>query len=132
MKPEYQDWIRAFEERCGGAHATLGRCRQAAEEMIQAFPELSLEKGHVECPLPWGRRGHWWCVAPNGEIVDPTAGQFTCGIFDYDPFKEGDEVVIGKCMQCGETIWGQPGGYEYFCSKDCEDTQVSYLNSLCR
>lgn len=47
---KYSDWIAAFEARWGGPEATIGRCKEAAHEMAEAFPELVVKPGHVECP----------------------------------------------------------------------------------
>jgi hypothetical protein len=46
----YADWIAAYAARTG---PLLGRCRVAAEEMVGAFPELTIVRGHVWVP-GWG------------------------------------------------------------------------------
>jgi len=121
MKPAHADWIRAYEAKCGGGPATLGKCREAVEEMVAQFPELTLVRGHVDCPPPWNRRAHWWTKRADGTIVDPTVGQFVCGILRYEEYKEGDPVRLGKCMNCGVEIWGPPGKTRAsVCSEDCE------------
>lgn len=123
----YDDWIAAYHERLGGGFKTLGRCQQASREMKAAFPELEIVKGHVHCPEPWGKRGHWWLVDPEGNIVDPTAAQFPL-IFEYEPYREGDEIRVGTCMDCGEALRGQPGTHRTFCDKTCEETYLTYMN----
>lgn len=117
----YEEWIAAYVEKKEGK--LLGRCKEAVEEMVLAFPELKKVPGHVYCG--WGRRGHWWCVTSDGKIVDPTVQQFDI-VFEYEPWVPGTEVRVGKCMECGEEIWKaiqsleEEPGRETFCSKDCE------------
>lgn len=120
MKPEYRAWIRAYEETSGGRASTLGKCESASREMVEAFPELTQVRGHVLCPEPYGKRGHWWCETEDGTVIDPTAGQFTFGIFSYEEYVEGDEIRLGKCMNCGDEIWGSPErGRPSVCSDSC-------------
>jgi hypothetical protein len=127
----YRSWIKQYEDRCGGPAHTLGKCKAAVGEMATAFPELTVVRGHVRCPEPWGKRAHWWLTCPAGEIVDPTASQFTDGILDYEPFKEGDQVRLGPCLDCGESIWGQPDEYSshMFCNDTCKKRYAAYLNN---
>lgn len=131
-------WIAAYEERCGGPAATLGRCKEAAEEMAAAFPgELRVVRGHVDCPEPWGRRAHWWCElveSPTRAIVDPTRGQFPFVDFliDYEEYEEGEPVRRGTCTDCGEAIWAPPEDDTVdtdFCDARCRDAYAAYLNS---
>lgn len=111
----------------GEPHRTLGRCHEIAFEMAGVFDDLRLVTGHVYCPEPWGKRGHWWLVDLDGAIVDPTAGQFTCGIDRYEEYADGDPVRLGACMNCGEDIWGPPGPRPTFCGGVCEATYVAYM-----
>lgn len=125
----YAEWIAAYHKRLGGPEWTYGRCREAAEEMKAAFPELEVKWGHVYCPPPWGTRGHWWLVDPKGTIVDPTAAQFSDGIHAYEEWVEGDDVRLGSCYNCGAEIWGPPdNGHPIACSPECHDSYVAYLN----
>jgi hypothetical protein len=122
----YSEWIAAYVERHNGA--VLGLCRQAVVEMRETFPELTEVRGHVYCA--WGKRGHAWLVDPAGEIVDPTRAQFP-GIIQYEPWKPGDEVRVGKCMECGDDIWrpiqslDEDPGHASVCSKECEDALMA-------
>ena len=100
MKPEYQRWITEYLVRIGGE--PLGKCQEACKEMVTAFPELKKIRGHVHCP--WGKRAHVWLEDTEGKIVDPTSSQFPY-IFKYEVWKPGDEVRVGKCMNCGNEIW---------------------------
>lgn len=52
-----------------------GKCKEFCEKEIEKDPSLTLVRGYFECPF-WGRQQHWWCIKPNGEIVDPTIKQF--------------------------------------------------------
>jgi hypothetical protein len=99
MDKRYADWIKAYVSRSG---YVFGKCKDGAKEMAAAFPELTVVLGHVYCS--WGKRGHAWLVNAEGTIVDPTASQFP-DIFEYEPWKPGDTVRVGKCMECGEEIW---------------------------
>lgn len=115
----YQEWIDQYA--VDQKHQLLGKCRQASLAMQQAFPELRTVRGHVE--TNWGRRAHWWLVDAEDNIVDPTVLQFDV-IFSYDPWEPGDEVCVGKCMECGEHIWKSTDNLdnvrkETFCSEDC-------------
>ena len=97
----YEQWIAAFVARHDGK--ILGVCRRACDEMRAAFPELREVRGHVYVP-GWGKRAHAWLVDERGGIVDPTAEQFPV-IDTYEPWQPGDEVMVGKCMECGSEIW---------------------------
>lgn len=77
-----------------------GSCRSAALKMAAAFPELRVAQGWVSIPAVNGlsrlqpipgaimvvgqkaRATHWWCVAPDGSVWDPTGDQFTL-IYEY-------------------------------------------------
>lgn len=103
----YDEWIAAYADRARAAKSSVfGRCREATDEMAAAFPELRRTPGHV-LVLDWGRRAHWWLVAPDGSVVDPTAAQFPA-IIEYEPFEPGVEVRVGRCMNCGEDLYAYP------------------------
>ncbi len=109
----------------------LGQCRPAAEAMHAAYPELRITRGHVVV-LGWGIRGHWWLTAPDGAVVDPTASQFP-GVLHYAEWTPGEEVRIGKCMECGEEIWAalesldEPPPVKRFCNDNCAGAFTSAL-----
>ena len=126
----YAEWIADYLARFEHPAETLGRCQNATFEMKEAFPELEVVNGHAICPEPWGKRGHWWLVTPKGEIVDPTAAQFTCGILEYEPWKKGDPIRLGSCMNCSKTIWGPPDeGSKTICDDVCADAYAHYLKT---
>lgn len=127
MKDHYRAWIDAWLEE----NRAYGGCIEASILMAECFPELEVVKGHVYCD--WGKRGHWWLVTPDGEIVDPTVSQFGV-VFEYEPWKPGDEVRVGKCMNCGDEIWEVVDRLEdikekCICSKQCHEAFQAYLES---
>ena len=74
-----------------------GRCLEMSEALAAADPSLRVVRGHYFCPI-WNRtEPHWWCVKPNGTIVDPTARQFpSAGMGEYTEF---DGRI--SCAECG-------------------------------
>lgn len=106
-----------------------GKCAEATTLMIQDFPQLRRTGGFAHWAIPSRdiHDQHWWCVTPEGIIVDPTAEQFEGSIVkvryeELDLTKEEDRlrIPIGKCMGCGEPTF--QGGYAYnFCSERCEN-----------
>lgn len=127
---EYIAWIDGYLKRSLGGDG-YGECRTATELMVKEFPELKRVAGHVYT-LGWGKRSHFWCVTPDGSIVDPTARQFP-GLLGYEPWKPGDEVCVGKCMNCGCEIWRKVQSLEdvkreCICGRECETSFESYLN----
>lgn len=97
-KAQYARWIETYVQ----AHNCYvrGLCVSAVKEMIAAFPELKPDLGFVG----WGE--HAWCVAPDGEIVDPTASQFAIQPPVYVPWTPGTSVSAGRCgnPNCGESL----------------------------
>ena len=77
-----------------------------------------LVRGHYWCPL-WDKdEPHWWCVKPDGTIVDPTARQFPSkGLGTYTEF---DGRIA--CSECGEEITEAEATFASnyaFCSSRC-------------
>lgn len=119
MKPEYKQWI----EDSINQESPLGKCALATLAMVEDFPELKRVRGFYNCPF-WGKRTHWWCVAPDGLIVDPTAAQFpSLGSGNYQEWIEGQDEPTGKCHNCGVYIYDEGR----FCSNSCEK---EVMNSL--
>ncbi len=100
LDPKYAEWVDAYVLRTPNL---LGRCKEAVAEMAAAFPELTRVPGHVYVAR-WGQRAHWWLTTPDGTILDPTASQFPF-IFDYEPWRPGTEVRVGRCMECGQDLY---------------------------
>jgi hypothetical protein len=71
MKEIYKIWIENWLSR----NNPVGKCAEATMEMKKAFPELTRVGGDFFCPK-WLQSSHWWLIAPDGSIVDPTIGQF--------------------------------------------------------
>jgi hypothetical protein len=110
----YEEWIADFRRHNVWVR---GRCREATEALCEAFPELKPVAG-------WANNAeHWWCVAPDGTIIDPTVSQFTSPILTYVAWKPGDLIRVGRCMNCGEDIMERVetlrGDRKCICSDDC-------------
>lgn len=124
----YEEWIEQYKEtrslkvlNDGGCRSLRGLCAGATEQMVAAFPELRRVRGHVGHTAGRAYEPHWWCVDPNGNIVDPTREQF------FEPrvgwteihYEEFDESLAhmlptGKCMNCG--------GHLYYHARFCNET----------
>lgn len=126
MTEEYRRWIEQWLDQ----NRAYGKCHEGVKAMKEAFPELIAVPGHVSCD--WGLRDHWWLTDPNGNVVDPTVSQFGV-VFSYQPWKPGDEVRVGKCMNCGSEIWRSvqtldpPPKKECICNETCSDEFEAYL-----
>lgn len=117
MKPEYEAWIQEWRSR----NVSLGMCSAATSQMQKAFPELRRVRGHVI--YLYGRAAHWWLETSEHGVVDPTADQFHI-IHEYEEYKEGQEVRIGRCMNCGMDIYDitmHSKKSTSLCSEECEN-----------
>jgi hypothetical protein len=129
----YQEWVN---QNYPTPEKAYGECEEATSLMAEAFPELRRVKGHFICP-DWGKRAHWWCVDPQGNIVDPTAAQFPFWGFagDYEEALPDTLVQVGVCMDCGSPIEIPLSEAEKgargptFCSQACERATLAYLSS---
>ena len=100
-----------------------GTCAKATQDLVAKFPDLRRVRGHYYCQY-WGEREHWWCVAPDGTIVDPTASQFpSLGGGKYIEWQEGEEEPIGRCINCGGYVFTSKNNDmdHNFCSTVCAD-----------
>lgn len=126
MNEAYDRWIQAYVARYNGF--VRGKCQPATLEMQAAFPELRIAAGFAH--VSWGRDQHFWCVAPDGSVVDPTAAQFQLPIhyeeLDLNDPKTRELVPIGKCMNCGEETYVASLSAD-MCSQKCADDFVAYL-----
>jgi hypothetical protein len=93
----YEAWITRWRANFPMAQ---GLCQMAAKKMVAAFPELRVAQGWAVVPAVNGlarqqpipgavmvvgqrvRITHWWCVASDGSVWDPTGDQFTM-IYEY-------------------------------------------------
>ena len=114
----YRAWIEDLRRRRSGD--LVGCCESATAEMVASFPELLRVRGHVRMwASPDGDERawtHWWCLTPDGAIMDPTASQFPSPL-DYMPFDEA-RPYAGRCRTCGEPAYAWHGG-EPFCDDRC-------------
>ena len=102
-----------------------GKCKELAEAARRADHALKLVRGWYHCPL-WGKQAHWWCVAPDGTIVDPSVKQFpTAGVGAH--YEEYNGVIT--CEYCGaETPEGDAYVVEHhaYCSYDCYGHDIGF------
>ena len=135
VDPKYITWIEEFERKMvartiGLDHLTpanqvmmsvRGMCQGACNEMLLVFPELKKVRGH------YNGISHWWCVDPDGNIVDPTAKQFSPG-GTYTEYHGPDPV--GKCINCGEWVWTMEFSSSA-CSEECsKELEAEYNGHL--
>lgn len=102
-----------------------GQCKELAEAAASADPSLQIVRGFYLCPL-WGKQAHWWCVRPNGEIVDPSVRQFpTAGVgAEYVEFDGNIE-----CEFCQKLV-PESDAYCYaqhaYCSYECFGHDIGF------
>lgn len=123
MKPEYQAWIDAFVRSHN--YFVRGLCGEATKQMMKAFPELRRACGFAfwVCPTRLVRDEHFWCVTPDGTIVDPTVSQFGGAPVRYEELdlnkpEDVARLPTGKCMWCGGDCYN---GRTSACSDECEE-----------
>jgi transcriptional antiterminator Rof (Rho-off) len=85
---KYQAWI---EKHYSTPEQAKYKCYQACSAMNKKFPELKIVRGHVVLACQWHQ--HWWLETKTGEIIDPTAIQFT-KIKTYKKLSEDELWVI--------------------------------------
>ncbi len=111
-----------------------GRCKELAQAAADADPTLRIVRGHYMCPV-WGAQPHWWCVRPDGTIVDPSGAQFPS--FDMagpNWYVEYDGAIT--CASCGKSgletelhtgTWDIIGNGRYVvCSYTCHGHIVGF------
>lgn len=117
----YKEWERGWRNSLPRYYRTdeiayVGSCGSGSAAAVKAFPELALCRGIVE-----GRGYHWWCVAPDGVIVDPTYPQFKIppSAKEYLFLDEQTAHLLptGKCMNCGWEVWKKAA----VCSEECAE-----------
>lgn len=111
MLAKYQAWVDANVDG-----DPVGRCAEVTEAMAAAFPELTRVRGHYD---GWA---HWWLVDAQGQVIDPTADQFSPGGTYVEHV--GPEPT-GKCPNCGRYCYGG----SFCCSDACADAYVRYVTS---
>jgi hypothetical protein len=135
MDPRYAEWITAHRNPDDPFHGR-GACESLSSLMAQEFPELRQTAGYYYDSC-WGPQQHWWCVAPDGTVVDPTSEQFPSkGRGTYEELSEDDRPV-GCCMDCGSDVFRKyvnddddlvpnPSAPS-FCCPECEKATRRYL-----
>ncbi len=119
VNPLYSSWITL------NVPDPYGTCAKHTSAMCEAFPELKRVRGFYYC-ASWGERQHWWCVTPDGTIVDPTAAQFPSkGRGVYVEWDESAKQPTGMCMDCGSYCYD----CDTFCSPECERSTMAYMMS---
>lgn len=117
MDKSYQDWIDLHYPTSLSARL---KCKVIAHRMATLFPELKVVRGQVSVEEPYGlpstKTQHWWCVTPEGKVVDPTAHQYPTSVLAYRPLDESKGEPTGKCMNCGGICYE----HRTLCSKACE------------
>lgn len=118
MKADYQKWIAEHQPE-----DPRGQCVDTTLAMLAAFPELRRVRGHYLCPFE-GPRPHWWLLTTDGEVIDPTVGQFVSrGHGEYEEYT-GPEPT-GHCLDCGALLFDG----DTFCGEDCFQSTKTYLES---
>lgn len=128
---KYKEWIYKEYPKFNDA---LGKCKEAVDKMVKAFPELKATNGYVHF-LSYEPRAHWWCIDSKNNIIDPTAHQFLeyMGepIFEYEEISDDHPArnyEQAKCMNCGEYYFVTPELHSTMHNKKCEKEFISYLN----
>jgi hypothetical protein len=106
----FGSWIA---ERYPTSESAKLQCAEATAAMIDAFPMLRRVRGHVMIGIDF--RPHWWCVTPEGEIIDPTVHQWSAPPVFYDAMPEDSEEPCGKCIYCGDLLYRSRGADSYLC-----------------
>lgn len=95
-----------------------GKCREYCEAAIKEDPTLTIVRGHYFCPMWNTDEQHWWCVKPDGTIVDPTARQFPSkGHGVYTPFN--GYITCEECSKEVAEANAYIQGCHTFCSSKC-------------
>lgn len=135
MNDRYTEWIKEHEAN----HRIDYRCQSSSQDMVEVFPELRRVRGYIkvvnvnhsrfvlteeECT---SNTPHWWCETQDGEVIDPTAGQFKT-IIGYDEYSEEKHgpLPIGKCMNCGGYVYTSE--FNSLCCEECEVSFTAYMS----
>jgi hypothetical protein len=131
MNPLYQDFIdelvetsrKSFCHNVSRAGAVRGNCVSWSKKLSEKFPELKVVVGFCN------GQEHAWCETSENEIIDATWEQF--GIIrqyeEYDENNQEHAVKIGRCMNCGEEIFGKmTDDHKDFCDDRCAKDYFDY------
>lgn len=122
----YAEWIK---QHYPTSREALGKCKEASHAMKAAFPELRVTNGFVHGP-GFSDAMHWWCVATDGSIVDPTAIQYGGPILheEIDDSHPARNFSQARCMNCGERYYATPELDGVMHTKACEREFEEYMN----
>ena len=102
-----------------------GKCKELSESMVLSNPSLRIVRGFYVCPM-WGKQPHWWCISPDGTIVDPSVRQFpTAGV-------GAEYVEFDGCIECEYCHKSVPEKNAYsvehhvYCSGECYGHDVGF------
>lgn len=132
----YDAFTAAYLDRHDGH--VRGKCDEATRKMAAAFPELRRACGfvHWDAGHRQVRDQHWWCVTPEGVIVDPTKAQFQGAVpgtlllyeeLDLSKPEDRKRVPTGRCMDCGADAYD----HNNFCSDACEKAHIEWMEKGC-
>ena len=76
----------------------IGMCKIASQEIAYRLPDFKVNSGRITDDFG-GNWNHYWCEAPNGDIIDPTVEQFFAPVQYpngeiWDPIKLEDIQII--------------------------------------
>lgn len=102
-----------------------GRCKEMADDAFAHDQSLTVVCGWYICPF-WGKQAHWWCVRPDGTIVDPSVKQFpTAGAgAEYVPYAGQVE-----CEYCNKSVAESDVyavDHHVYCSYECYGHDVGF------
>lgn len=109
---KYTAWIKA---RYPTPETAYLKCKEATAAMVADFPELRRIRGNVMVGIQF--RPHWWCLTPDGDVIDPTAHQWPTMPGLYDAIPDGAEEPHGKCLECGSELYRSRGAQSYLCEE---------------
>lgn len=107
---QYTHWIA---ECYPTAESASLQCAEATLALVEAFPELRRVRGHAMVGV--NERPHWWCITPDGTIIDPTAHQWPTAPVFYEALPDDAEDPHGKCLHCGSLLFRSNGAGAFFC-----------------
>jgi hypothetical protein len=127
----YSEWIK---KNYSTYQSALANCQSACKAMVKEFPELKITNGFAHF-LTCGPRAHWWLIAPDGSIVDPTAHQFPdylgSPIMHYEEIDDDHDArkyPQQRCMNCGEYYYQKPELKGVMHTKQCERELSEWLD----
>lgn len=103
----------------------FGTCQQWTWAMVETFPTLRPARGWYH-EIGGPSHCHWWCVAPDGEIVDPTRHQFDLA-GDYQEITDPNDLPTGACLGCGGPTFH---GDQMCCGACAEEVAESFQRSV--